>query len=65
MIFNMSDRCVRTAPPPAAGEYAGRGSAPGGVTARVLQRILARTAAIWHTAHTGRLVLHSLTAYDH
>jgi hypothetical protein len=28
---------------------------PGGVAARVLQRILALTAAIWHNDHTGQL----------
>ncbi len=36
-----------------------------GVAVRVLQRILALTAAIWHNHHTGRPVLRSLTAYDH
>ena len=36
-----------------------------GVTVRVLQRILALTAAIWHNQQTGRPVLRSLTAYDH
>jgi Transposase DDE domain len=36
-----------------------------GVAARVLQRILALTAAIWHNDHTGQPVLRSLTAYDH
>jgi DDE family transposase len=38
---------------------------PAGVTVRVLQRILALTAAIWHNWHTGQPVLRSLTAYDH
>ncbi|MGY4901812.1 IS982 family transposase [Streptomyces sp. 900116325] len=38
---------------------------PGGVVARVMQRILALTAAIWHNDHTGQHVLRSLTAYDH
>jgi len=33
-----------------------------GVTVRVLQRILALTAAIWHNQQTGRPVLRSLTA---
>lgn len=42
-----------------------RGPTPGGVIARVLQRILALTAAIWHNAHTDQPVLRSLTAYDH
>ena len=36
-----------------------------GVAARVLQRILALTAAIWHNDHTGQSTLRSLTAYDH
>lgn len=42
-----------------------RGRTPGGVTVRVLQRILALTAAIWHNHHTGQPVMRSLTAYDH
>ena len=41
------------------------GRTPTGVTVRVLQRILALTAAIWHNDHTGQPVLRSLTAYDH
>ena len=36
-----------------------------GVAVRVLQRLLALTAAIWHNHHTGQPVLRSLTAYDH
>ena len=36
-----------------------------GVAARVLQRILALTAAIWHNDHCSQPVLRSLTAYDH
>lgn len=36
-----------------------------GVIVRVLQRILALTAAIWHNDHTGQPVKRSLTAYDH
>ena len=36
-----------------------------GVTVRVLQRLLAMTAAIWHNHKTGRPVLRSLIAYDH
>lgn len=40
-------------------------AAPGGVIARVTERILALTAAIWHNDHTGQRVLRSLTAYDH
>lgn len=42
-----------------------RGRTPGGVIGRVLQRILAMTAAIWHNHHTGQSVMRSLTAYDH
>ncbi|MGW2180464.1 IS982 family transposase [Streptomyces sp. NPDC001732] len=42
-----------------------RGRTPGGVIARVMQRILALTAAIWHNDHTGRNSLRSLTSYDH
>ncbi|WP_149182705.1 IS982 family transposase [Streptomyces sp. TRM49041] len=42
-----------------------RGRTTGGVIARVMQRILALTAAIWHNDHTGQPVLRSLTAYDH
>lgn len=36
-----------------------------GVTVRILQRLLALTAAIWHNWHTGQPTLRSLTAYDH
>jgi len=36
-----------------------------GVTVRVLQRILALTAAIWHNDITGQPVMRSLVAYDH
>ena len=36
-----------------------------GVLTRVLQRLLALTAAIWHNHHTSQPVLRSLTAYDH
>lgn len=36
-----------------------------GVLTRVLQRLLALTAAIWHNHHSGQPVLRSLTAYDH
>lgn len=42
-----------------------RGRTPAGVVTRVMQRILALTAAIWHNAHTGQQVLRSLTAFDH
>jgi hypothetical protein len=41
------------------------GHTPAGVTVRVLQRILALTAAIWHNNHTSAPVHRSLTAYDH
>ncbi len=36
-----------------------------GVTARVAQRLLALTAAIWHNRATGQPVTRSLIAYDH
>jgi hypothetical protein len=36
-----------------------------GVTARVAQRLLALTAAIWHNRATGQPVTRSLVAYDH
>jgi len=35
-----------------------------GVASRVLQRILALTAAIWHNDQQGQPTLRSLTAYD-
>ena len=41
------------------------GRTPRGVTARVWQRMLALTAAIWHNQNTGEPVLRSLVAYDH
>jgi hypothetical protein len=41
------------------------GHTPAGVMVRVLQRILALTAAIWHNDHTDAPVHRSLTAYDH
>ncbi len=41
------------------------GHTPAGVTVRVLQRILALTAAIWHNDRTGQPVRRSLLAYDH
>ena len=44
-------------------QHGGRTSA--GVAVRVLQRVLALTAAIWHNWHTGQPVMRSLTAYDH
>jgi hypothetical protein len=36
-----------------------------GVAVRVLQRVLALTAAIWHNWRTGQPVMRSLVAYDH
>ena len=36
-----------------------------GVAIRILQRLLALTATIWHNHHTRQPVLRSLTAYDH
>jgi hypothetical protein len=36
-----------------------------GVTVRVLRRLLALTAAIWHNHNTGQPVIRSLVAYDH
>jgi hypothetical protein len=41
------------------------GYTPAGVLARILQRILALTAAIWHNDRTGQPVKRSLIAYDH
>jgi hypothetical protein len=41
------------------------GHTPAGVIVRVLQRILALTAAIWHNDHTGQPTARSLLAYDH
>jgi hypothetical protein len=41
------------------------GHTPAGVMVRVLQRILALTAAIWHNDTAGQPVLRSLRAYDH
>src|SRR6266581_8473980 len=38
---------------------------PAGVLVRVLQRILALTAVIWHNDRTGQPVKRSLLAYDH
>ena len=37
------------------------GRTPGGVIVRVLQRLLALTAAIWHNQHTGQPIMRSLT----
>jgi hypothetical protein len=41
------------------------GHTPAGVVVRVLQRILALTAALWHNDHTGQPTARSLLAYDH
>ena len=41
------------------------GHTPAGVIVRVLQRILALTAALWHNNHTGQPTARSLLAYDH
>ena len=41
------------------------GHTPAGVLIRVLQRLLALTATIWHNDHTGQPVKRSLLAYDH
>ena len=41
------------------------GHTPAGVAVRVLQRILALTAVIWHNDKTGQATLRSLVAYDH
>jgi hypothetical protein len=41
------------------------GHTPTGVWVRVLQRVLALTAAIWHNDHIGAPIPRSLIAYDH
>jgi len=41
------------------------GRTPEGIISRVLTRILALTAAIWHNDKMGQGVMRSLTAYDH
>lgn len=41
------------------------GHTPAGVIVRMLQRILALTAAIWHNNHTGQPPPRSPLAYDH
>lgn len=41
------------------------GRTPAGVVARIMQRILTLTTAIWHNDQSGQPVLRSLTAYDH
>jgi hypothetical protein len=38
---------------------------PAGILARIGQRILALTCAIWHNRTTGQPITRSLTAYDH
>jgi hypothetical protein len=41
------------------------GRVPAGLWARVVQRLLALNAAIWHNWATGAAIKRSLTAYDH
>jgi hypothetical protein len=41
------------------------GRTPEGIIARILTRILALTAAVWHNDKTAQPVKRSLTAYDH
>ncbi|HZA30032.1 MAG TPA: IS982 family transposase [Propionibacteriaceae bacterium] len=41
------------------------GHTPAGVWVRVVQRILALTAVIWHNDRTGQPIKRSLLAYDH
>lgn len=41
------------------------GHTPEGVLARILQRILALTSAIWFNDKTGQPIQRSLVAYDH
>lgn len=41
------------------------GRTPDGVVARVIQRLMAMTAAIWHNNQIGATIRRSLTAYDH
>ncbi|GAA3561401.1 hypothetical protein GCM10022419_047580 [Nonomuraea rosea] len=41
------------------------GRTPAGAVARVMQRILTLTTAIWHNDQGGQPVLRSLPAYDH
>ena len=41
------------------------GRTPAGVVARVVQRLLAMTAAIWHNENIGARIRRSLVAYDH
>ena len=41
------------------------GRTPGGIIVRILARILALTAVIWHNDKTGQGIKRSLIAYDH
>ncbi|WP_415122188.1 hypothetical protein [Micropruina sp.] len=41
------------------------GRTPAGVAARVAQRILALTTAIWHNHQANSLARRNLVAYDH
>ena len=41
------------------------GRTPEGIIARILARVLALTAAMWHNDKTARPVKRSLTAFDH
>jgi hypothetical protein len=41
------------------------GRVPAGLWARIVQRLLALNAAIWHNWQIGAPVKRSLTAYDH
>ena len=41
------------------------GKTPEGILARILARVLALTAAIWHNDRTDQTIMRSLTAYDH
>jgi hypothetical protein len=41
------------------------GHSPAGVWVRLLQRLLALTAAIWHNNHSNQPVMRSLVAFDH
>lgn len=41
------------------------GHTPQGVTVRILQRLLALTAAIWHNDAIGKDIKRLLLAYDH
>ena len=41
------------------------GRTPADVMVRILQRILALTAAIWHNGHTDAPIHRSLITFDH